>query len=234
MARCAIVVFLAGLLAGGGRAQGPAPSDLFATAPPTAAPFALGEEMDPGCHDLAAKDPYRAGACSVQFLAGYFPMTDWGPVGPKVDHAPLSIRAGVMLNDADFHRACLPGCCELLLDYTYSPIVHEFGNYLTGPSLILRYTHCDPRWLFHPYFQWGAGLVFTDAHRSPVYQELIGQSVEFLLRVEVGARVMLTESVSLDVEGGYQHISNAGRAERNGGINNLGVAIGLTYSFGRP
>jgi hypothetical protein len=67
-----------------------------------------------------------------------------------------------------------------------------------------------------------------------VWQELIGQEFEFLLRAELGLRCWLTESLSFDVEGGFQHISNAGIAVRNGGINNLGFSVGFTYSFGRP
>ena len=44
---------------------------------------------------------------------------------------------------------------------------------------------------------------------------------------------MLTECFSLDVEAGYQHISNAGIATRNGGLNTLGAGIGFTYFFGK-
>ena len=43
---------------------------------------------------------------------------------------------------------------------------------------------------------------------------------------------MITDNLSLDVEGGFQHISNAGLSTHNGGINCLGAAIGLTYFFG--
>jgi hypothetical protein len=184
--------------------------------------------------DLARVDPFRAGACSIQFLAGGYFMTGWGPVGPDVDYAPLSLRVGYMLTDPCPNWIVPVGTCEVLFDYTAAPITRTFGSYFTGPSLILRYTHHDPTCLVQPYVQGGVGLFFTDAHRAPVYQELIGQSCEFLLRAELGLRFMVTERISLDVEGGLQHISNAGMARRNGGINNLGFAVGLTYSFGRP
>ena len=54
----------------------------------------------------------------------------------------------------------------------------------------------------------------------------------FLLQVAVGVRFQVTEQWSLDVEAGLQHISNAGLARRNGGINNAGVTVGFTYTFG--
>ena len=44
---------------------------------------------------------------------------------------------------------------------------------------------------------------------------------------------MVTECVSLDVEAGIQHISNAGLARHNGGINNMGGSVGFTYFYGQ-
>jgi hypothetical protein len=38
-------------------------------------------------------------------------------------------------------------------------------------------------------------------------------------------------NLSLDVEGGIQHLSNGGLARRNYGINAVGAAVGLTYYF---
>src|SRR5262249_28096691 len=130
---------------------------------------------------------------SVQLLAGYFPMTSLGPNGPSIDYSPFSLRAGVMLNDPNFDRLFMPGTCELLFDYTYARIHREVGSYWTGPSLIFRYTHCVPEWLVHPYVQVGAGFNFNDVYSAPVWQELIGERFEFLLRAELGVRCMLTE-----------------------------------------
>ncbi len=42
---------------------------------------------------------------------------------------------------------------------------------------------------------------------------------------------MITPDLSLDIEGGLQHISNAGLANRNLGVNAFGGSIGLTYYF---
>ena len=74
--------------------------------------------------------------------------------------------------------------------------------------------------------------MFNDAYRE-TRQRLIGEQVEFLLRVEFGVRFLVTDNLSLDVEGGLQHVSNASLASRNGGINDLGISVGFTYEFGR-
>lgn len=188
---------------------------------------------DPLCADLPSIDPFRAGACSLQFMAGYYPMTSWGPGGPQLDYVPLAGRLGYVVKGPNPDR-CLKGVGEVFLEYLAAPITRTFGSYLTGPSLLLRYTHYDAACLVQPYIQAGAGVVFTDANRGPVYQNLIGQSTEFLLQAALGARLMVTECFSLDLEGGFQHISNAGIAARNGGINNVGFSVGVTYSFSRP
>src|SRR5262249_1290821 len=162
----------------------------------------------------AVVDPFQAGACSLQFLAGYYPMTGIGPSGPTLDYTPLSLRLGYVLIGPDPERHWAPGVAEALFDYTAAPITRTFGSYVTGPSLLYRHTHYSPACLIQPYIQVGAGLAFTDANRAPVWQELIGQSTEFWLQTALGMRIMITEKCSFDVEGGFQHISNGGMAAR--------------------
>jgi len=48
---------------------------------------------------------------------------------------------------------------------------------------------------------------------------------------EIGLKCFVAPNLSLDVEGGFQHISNAGLARRNHGVNALGAQVGLTYYF---
>src|SRR5262249_13745698 len=112
-------------------------------------------------------------------------------------------------------------------------VTGQFGHYFTGPSALIRYNYRQPGWRLVPYIQGGAGIVLNDAYRTQE-QRLIGRWQEFLLQAEVGVRFQVTEHLSLDLEGGFQHISNARLAPRNGGINNLGVTVGFTYTFGNP
>ena len=83
-----------------------------------------------------------------------------------------------------------------------------------------------------PYTQVGGGFVLTDAWKDSV-QHVIGQQFEFLLRAEAGVHIMLSAHWSLNLEGGFQHISNADLAGRNDGLNSVGGAIGFTRYFGK-
>ncbi len=184
------------------------------------------------------QNPFRAGAWSFEFLSGYFVKSGWGPGGkpginPPLDYVPEALRVGLMCNDPIPDWCGLPiGVIEILLEYNYLSVVRGIGDYFTGPNALLRYNLPLPGWALVPYGQIGAGFVFNDAWKDPT-QHIIGQDFEFLLRAEAGVHVMLSEQVSLNLESGYQHISNACLAPRNAGLNNVGVAIGVTWYYGR-
>jgi hypothetical protein len=179
---------------------------------------------------LLERDPYTAGTLTLEFLSGFYPKANIGPAGPVLDYLPQSLRLGVLCNDPHPHRTWISGVFELMLEYNYLYIARSFGNYFTGPCAILRYSFARPECLLAPYIQGGAGVVFTDAWRDQA-QHLIGEELEFYLHTEVGFRLMLTEDVAVNVEAGFQHISNANLAPRNGGLNTLGGSIGLTWFF---
>lgn len=184
--------------------------------------------------DLADRDPFSKGSCTLQFMVGYFPKTEYGPGGPDFDYLPFAARVGYICDTPDWDGCWLRGCFELLLEVNYCRIMKDFGNYVTGPNAMIRYNFVQPQSILIPYIQAGAGLAFTDAYKAPEsVQELIGQQMEFLLRAELGARLMVTENCSLDAEFGLQHISNATLAPRNGGVNNVGFSLGFTYFFGK-
>jgi hypothetical protein len=193
-------------------------------------------EAAPG---LEERDPFAPGALTFQFMSGYYPKANLGPPGdtvtgqkPVIDYLPQALRLGVICNKPHPEWLLLHGSFEVLLEYNYSAVVSSFGNYFTGPNAILRYNLVYPHCIFIPYIQGGAGFCLNDVYHNPD-QRLIGEAFEFLLRGELGVRLMITENLSLDVEGGWQHISNANLASRNAGLNCLGASIGLTFFFGR-
>jgi hypothetical protein len=182
------------------------------------------------------------GIWSAQFIGGYYVSSGVGPaptpygvsdVGrSRIDYVPLSFRAGYELPKVWLCDTCLAGRVEGLVEYDYFPILRQFGSYFTGPAVLGRYNFLHPEGsLFTPYIQAGAGLLLTDAYRTQS-QRLIGRWQEFLLQTAVGGHYALTEQVSFDVETGLQHISNARLGRRNGGINDIGLTVGVTYRFG--
>jgi opacity protein-like surface antigen len=113
------------------------------------------------------------------------------------------------------------------------PVFDGFGDWLVGPAVWIRYNFVQPGWRVVPYLQGGLGLIFSDAYQDKS-QDAIGTNPEFSVQAAIGARFLLDEHWSLDLEAGYEHISNADIAKRNDGVNALGASAGFTYFFDTP
>jgi hypothetical protein len=149
---------------------------------------------------------------------------------PSFNYAPIDLRLGLLAAEPFLDGTLLRGHPEVLLDLMAAPVVTHYGHFVGGTSLLFRYNYIPADWCVIPYWQGGVGLAYTDANRDQ-NQRAIGQSVEFLLQAGAGFRYVLSENWTLEIEGGFQHISNANLAGRNAGTNDLGAAIGLTYYF---
>lgn len=160
-----------------------------------------------------------------QILSGASWTTSLGPVTPIFDYTPITGRLGWYWTDP-----YAPGAISVVFDVTTGVVTRGFGGYFTGPSLLLRYERRPDRCIV-PYIQGGVGVVFSDAVQN-LNQRNIGSIAEFYDQVAVGVRFRMTDKWSMDVEGNYQHISNAGLAQRNGGINNAGIQLGFTRVYG--
>jgi opacity protein-like surface antigen len=196
----------------------------------------------PGTTQAGVAPTCDEGTWSVQALSGYEAKTSLGPgrklvvtgsgaIKNTLEYVPLELRLGY-----EFPRLLLPdtpmqGTFQALFEYDYFAVTRTFGSYFTGPCALFRYNFLQPETRLTPYLQGGAGLLFNDAYRDPS-QRLIGRWQEFLLQAGLGVRFALTDRLSLDVEGDFQHISNARLAHRNAGVNNAGVLVGFTYTFG--
>ena len=119
-----------------------------------------------------------------------------------------------------------------MVELTAAPIIYGFGNIVVGPTILLRYNFVQPDWRMVPYLQVGGGFVYNDAYRDHS-QRALGEAGEFYLQGTGGLHFLLSSCCSLDIEGGYLHISNAGINERNAGINALGGSLGITYFFSK-
>jgi hypothetical protein len=62
-------------------------------------------------------------------------------------------------------------------------------------------------------------------------QDQIGQFVEFTPQGSVGLRYFIDRQWTLDVEAMFHHVSNAGLAQRNAGVNAVGGFLGVTFFF---
>lgn len=174
----------------------------------------------------------QAGCCDdnghfIQLLGGYYWQSDLGPdESPPFDFVKLAARLGTR----PIQNGGLLEQWSVMLELNVQPIVEGPGTIFGGFSLLTRMDLVDPDSLIVPYGQLGAGVVFTDAHQD-MTQRAIGQFQEFLLQAHGGMRFKMTDNWTFDVEAGWEHVSNANLAERNGGTNGLGFAMGLTREF---
>lgn len=195
---------------------------------------AVPDEVDPFCPLDCFAETFSKYQGSLQVLGGaYFAPVGIGPrATPRFNFAPIDVRLGCMLCSPHLDGCCLRGNVEAILELTTAPIFSGFGDIIVGPTALLRYNLVQPDWRLVPYLQGGGGFVYNDAYRDKL-QRAIGQAGEFYLQATGGLHFLLNPSWSIDVEGGYLHISNACTNERNGGINALGGSLGVTYFFGK-
>ncbi|HJZ91011.1 MAG TPA: acyloxyacyl hydrolase [Gemmataceae bacterium] len=174
---------------------------------------------------------FSPGATSVQVVAGVYSSVKLGPTIPTFTYYPVSIRHGYMLTAPSDTDSKWRGNWEFLCDLTVAAITSHYGHYLVGPSFFLRHNFVQPDAVVVPYGQLGAGFLLNDAHQDET-QSAIGSFFEFYLHAEIGLKYFVCKNLSLDIEGGFQHISNARLADRNLGVNAMGAQVGFTYYFG--
>ena len=170
---------------------------------------------------------FQLGANSTQVLGGAYASGPPGPRSRAFDYAPFSIRQSVMMGAPEDHWWGRTNM-ECLLDLTGGSIFTSYGSYLVGATLFARKNWVDPGSPLVPYAQAGVGLVYSDASTDQS-QHAIGLPLEFYLHLELGLKYFVAPNLSLDIEGGLQHISNGKLGERNYGVNCYGGVVGFTY-----
>jgi len=174
---------------------------------------------------------------TLEFMTGaMFSPVGIGPTVPVFNYQQNNVRLGWMLDSPDSwgpqagRDDPLRGNFEAVLEATGSYIWESFGTYMVGITGLVRYNFVQPGWIVVPYVQGGAGIIYTDA-RNWSNQEAIGGNWEFTPQAAVGMKFLLDKNWTFNVEGSFQHISNANTSARNQGVNALGGLVGFTYVF---
>ncbi len=176
-----------------------------------------------------SSDLYVRDRITLQVVSGLlFSSSSLGPRIPDFDYWQTNFRLGWMLYTPQGAGHRLDGNLEAILEVTNSFVFNGFGNYVGGVAGLIRYNLTGFGDRFVPYIQAGAGLVYTDARKNSS-QRAIGRSMNASLRTGAGFRYLLNKNWSLDAEAAFEHISNAGTADRNDGVNSLGAFVGITY-----
>jgi Lipid A 3-O-deacylase (PagL) len=187
--------------------------------------FARGQAAD---SPVAGVDGwFQTGVNSTQVLGGAYASGAPGPRSRQFNYAPFSIRQSVMMTNPEDHWWGRTNM-EALLDLTGASIWSSYGSYFVGGTLFARKNWVEPGANVIPYSQLGVGIIYNDVSKDQS-QHALGLPLEFYLHAEVGLKYFVKPNLSLDIEGGLQHISNGKLGERNYGVNCYGGAVGFTY-----
>lgn len=176
--------------------------------------------------------PFVKGAKEFQFMAGPIISFTRDPYRrPSINYISEDLRFGWMLSTpAANSDSWLRGNAELLLEAFGGEVYQGPGSYLAGGTVLLRYNFVQPNTRLYPYGQIGVGALSNDIYKNH-NQDLIGQDFEFNLQAAIGVQYLLTPRIAFSLEADYRHISNAGLANRNAGLNSVGGLAGLSVFF---
>ena len=129
-----------------------------------------------------------------------------------------------------FGHSCLRGNWEVLGNLFGAGVVKGSGGFMTGGRLLLRYNFVQPQARWVPFVQIGAGGLGDNIyqHRD---QRVVGSGFEFTLVADAGVRYFITPQWAAIVTADFEHVSNAGTAARNLGINASGGMLGVGWFF---
>lgn len=180
---------------------------------------------------LESDYPFEKGVTELQIVAG--PFFHLKPDGknerPRTDYVQGGLRYGWMLSSPG-SDGILRGNLEFLLEAFGAGVFEGPGTFFTGADMMLRYNFVQPgaRWI--PYIHILAGGLYNNIYKNKS-QGLIDTRWEWYLGGDLGLRYLITDKVSISLEAGYRHISNADTGDRNYGLNSLGTTIGVSWYF---
>jgi opacity protein-like surface antigen len=175
----------------------------------------------------AAVNSLAKGTWEMSVMSGYtytYRRTDAHVT--KLQGVPMILGGGIVATDpigASWYRGQLTVGGELLV----TQYVESLSTYLVALTPTVKYTFLAFDGL-HPYVEAGAGVLWTDlGDRIPEK----GSQFNFNLQVGAGLSYFVTPTTSINLSYRLQHISNAGTAHPNHGID-AGVAlVGVSRFF---
>ena len=114
---------------------------------------------------------------------------------------------------------------ELLVEPLTNVVISPGTNAEIGCSLFLRYSVNLATWIA-PYLEVGLGYVYTTQH---VHEQ--GSQSNFITQPGIGTKFFIGNHYALTVGYRYRHLSNAGMATPNRGVDSHFGIVGLTYVF---
>jgi hypothetical protein len=176
-----------------------------------------GQAPPPGwpTHAPLRKGSWEVGGTAAYSLSGFF--------GPNIGTV---VRAVWFLPHIGYTFVEVPwGSFQVYLVPQAAFIFTPQKTYAIGLAAIFRHTFYLSR-RFMPYIDGGAGFLNTNLRTRS-----LGESMEFDPQFGAGFYLHMTERLSFLAGFRFHHISNAGMAERNLGINSYFPYAGLSFFF---
>lgn len=177
--------------------------------------------------------PFEQGMREVDLTGGYM----YSPViakggRPVLTYGQGDLSLGWMLTSpcAGLGQEWLRGNWEALANIFGAGVIKGPSGFMVGGRGQLRYNFVQPdtRWI--PFVQIGAGGLGDDIYKHRD-QRVVGSGFEFTLTADFGLRYMITPRFAAIIMADFEHVSNAGTASRNLGINAVGGMAGIGYFF---
>ena len=178
-------------------------------------------------------DPFRKGGHELDIADGFFYSPVLATGGrPVLKYVQGDLSLGCMLTAPSplCGHDWLRGNWEGLLNVFGADVVKGPDGFLVGGRLLLRYNFVQPQARWVPFFQLGAGALGDDVYRHRD-QRVVGGGFEFTLVADAGLRYFITPQWAAVLMADYEHVSNAGTASRNLGVNAVGGTLGAGYFF---
>ena len=178
-------------------------------------------------------DPFAKGMREFNVGSGYFfsPVIATGG-RPTLNYVQGDLALGWMLTSPSpmFGMECPRGNWELLANAFGTTVTDGPGGYMAGGRLLMRYNFVHPNARLVPFFQLGGGGLINNIYRDQ-QQHLVGGQFEFTLVADLGMRFFFTPRCALVLAADFEHVSNAGTASRNLGVNAAGGTLGVSCFF---
>jgi opacity protein-like surface antigen len=176
---------------------------------------------------LQAPTGVAKGTRELSLMTGYtynFRRTDAQVT--KLRGVPVILGGGVVATDAT-GTSWYRGQVTLGGELQFTQYVELLSTYLVALTPTVKYTFLASERL-RPYVEAGAGVVWTDlGDRIPEK----GSQFNFNLQLGAGLSYFVAPTASINVSYRLQHVSNAGTAKPNHGIDAGEVLIGISKFF---
>jgi hypothetical protein len=176
-----------------------------------------------------AFSPFEKGGHEIELTSGWFHSDVVASGRRRIEFVENDLSYGWMLT-SPHGSGLFRGNWEFLLSAFGSGITDGPGGFMSGGRLKLRYNFVQEHCRVIPFFELGAGGLGNDIYLDH-HQSIIGSAFEFDLEASLGARIMISDRWAISLLGSFEHVSNAGTASRNIGLNSAGGRAGICFFY---